>query len=228
MERTFNVEHVDNRRRCRGHKPDLNWLQIEGELGRNLLKISGKLIARPLSGLDIPPSTHAHLLLLPLKFHHWRPRGGTQSQPCSGVLMQIFYCEGLLGGRKVWWANTAWMIIILVLSYFVGIHLPQVTLITFVWLLLHRVFSNVSSNHLHERMHSHIDCICLTFLHCVFSNVSLNCMPEKRQSHIGCICLAFLHCAFSNVPSNWMPGRLQSRIGYICLAFLHCVFSYVS
>ena len=78
----------------------------------------------------------------------------------------------------------------------------QVTLITFVWLLLHRVFSNVSSNHLHERMHSHIDCICLTFLHCVFSNVSLNYMPEKRQSHIGCICLAFLHCAFSNVPSN--------------------------
>ena len=73
---TFNVEHVDNRRRCLGHKPDLNWLQIEAELGRNLLKISGKLIARPLSGLDTAASTHAHLLLLPLKFHQWRPRGG--------------------------------------------------------------------------------------------------------------------------------------------------------
>ena len=141
MERTFNVEHVDNRRRCLGHKPDLNWLQIEGELGRNLLKISGKLIARPLSGLDIPPSTHAHLLLLPLKFHHWRPRGGgTQSRSCSGVLMQIFYCEGLLGGRKVWWANTAWMIIILVLSYFVGIHLPKSH-----WLHLFGFYSTVCS-----------------------------------------------------------------------------------
>ena len=31
-----NVEHVDTRRR--GHKPDLNWLQIERELGRNLAK----------------------------------------------------------------------------------------------------------------------------------------------------------------------------------------------
>ena len=69
-----NVEHVDTRRR--GLKPDLNWLQIEAELGRNLLKISGKLIARPLSGLDTAASTHAHLLLLPLKFHQWRPRGG--------------------------------------------------------------------------------------------------------------------------------------------------------
>ena len=27
-----------------GHKPDLNWSQIERELGRNLLKISVKLI----------------------------------------------------------------------------------------------------------------------------------------------------------------------------------------
>ena len=55
------------------------------------------------------------------------------------------------------------------------------------------VFSNVSSNGLHERMQSHIDCICLTFLHCAFLNVSSNGLHEKMQSHIGCICLIFLH-----------------------------------
>ena len=64
---------------------------------------------------------------------------------------------------------------------------------------LHCVFSNVSSNCLHQRMYSHIDRICLTFLRCAFSNVSSNCLPERMHSHIGCICLAFLHCAFSNV-----------------------------
>ena len=36
-----NVEHVDTRRR--GHKPDLNWLQIERELGRNLAKNQRKI-----------------------------------------------------------------------------------------------------------------------------------------------------------------------------------------
>ena len=39
-------------------------------------------------------------------------------------------------------------------------------------------------------------------LHCVFSNVASNHLPEKRHSHIGCICLTFLHCVFSNVPSK--------------------------
>ena len=31
----------------------------------------------------------------------------------------------------------------------------------------------------------------LTFLHCAFSNVSSNCLPKKRHSHIGCTCLIF-------------------------------------
>ena len=58
---------------------------------------------------------------------------------------------------------------------------------------LHRVFSNVSSNCVHKRMHSHIGCICLTFLHCAFSNVSSKSLDQSRQSHTGCICLSFLH-----------------------------------
>ena len=73
--------------------------------------------------------------------------------------------------------------------------------------LFHCAFSSVSSNHLSEKKHCHIGCICLTFLDCVFSNVSSNCMPEKMHSHIGCICLTFLHCAFSNVSSNHLPQK---------------------
>ena len=68
------------------------------------------------------------------------------------------------------------------------------------YVFFHRcVFSNVSSNLLPEKMHSHIGCTCLTFLHYAFSNVSSNCLPEKMHSHIGCIYLTFRHCAFSNV-----------------------------
>ena len=79
------------------------------------------------------------------------------------------------------------------------------------------VFSSVSSNCFHEKMHSHIVCSCLTFLHCAFSNVSLNCLPEKMQSRIGCIRLTFLHCAFSNVSSKCLPQKRHSCIGCICL-----------
>ena len=70
--------------------------------------------------------------------------------------------------------------------------------------------------------------ISLTFLHHVFSNVSSNGLPEKRHSHIGCICLTFLHCALSNVSSKRLHNRMQSHIGCICLTFLHCAFSNVS
>ena len=70
-----------------------------------------------------------------------------------------------------------------------------VTLIAF-FTFLHSAFSNVSSNHLPEKRHSHIGCICLTFLHCAISNVSSNRLPLRMQSHIGCICFTFLHCAF--------------------------------
>ena len=69
--------------------------------------------------------------------------------------------------------------------------------------------------------------ICLTFLHCAFSNVSSNRLPKKRHSHIGCICLSFLHCAFSNVSSNRLPNKRHSHIDCICLTFLRCVFSNV-
>ena len=104
-------------------------------------------------------------------------------------------------------------------------------------------FSNVSSNDLPEKRHSHIGCIffstvcfqlspqipigciCSTFLRSVFSNVSSNGLPEKRHSHIGYICLTFLHCAFSNVPSKRLHDRMQSHIGCICSTFLHCAFS---
>ena len=45
----------------------------------------------------------------------------------------------------------------------------------------------------------------LTFLHCVFSNVSSNGVHERMHNYTGCICLPFLHCAFSNVSSNYLP-----------------------
>ena len=38
--------------------------------------------------------------------------------------------------------------------------------------------------------------ICLSFLHCAFSNVSSNHLPQKRHSHIGSIYFTFLHSAF--------------------------------
>ena len=37
---------------------------------------------------------------------------------------------------------------------------------------------------------------------CEFSNVASNCISERMHSHTGCICLVFLHCVFSNVSSN--------------------------
>ena len=43
-------------------------------------------------------------------------------------------------------------------------------------------------------------CIGLTFLHCVFSNASSNCLHEKMQSHIGCICMTDIHCVFHMLP----------------------------
>ena len=73
---------------------------------------------------------------------------------------------------------------------------------------LHSVYSNVSSNGLPERMHTHIGCICSTFLHCVFSNVSSNGLPQKMQSHTGYVCLAFVHCAFSYVSSTCLPENM--------------------
>ena len=83
----------------------------------------------------------------------------------------------------------------------------------------HCAFSDVSSNCLPVRMHSHIGCICLTFLHCAFSNVSSNCLHKRKQSHIGCICLTFFHCAISYVSSKSLDLNRQSHIGCICSNF---------
>ena len=79
------------------------------------------------------------------------------------------------------------------------------------------VFLNVSSNCLHEQMHSYIGCICMTFLHCAFSNVSSNCLHQRMQSYIGCTCFTFLHYVFLNVYSNCQPERRHSHTGCIYL-----------
>ena len=116
----------------------------------------------------------------------------------------------------------------------------------------HHAFSNVSSNDLSVKMHSHIGCIWKAFLRCAFSNVSSYCLQGKTHNHIGCICLTFLQCAFSNVSLNWciitliafvwlffhcvflnvaskhLHEWMQNHIGYICLTFLQCAFSNVS
>ena len=79
-------------------------------------------------------------------------------------------------------------------------------------------------------MQSHTGYICLTFLHCVFSNVSSNRLHEMMHNHIGCICSTLLHCVLSNVPSNSLPWRMYIHIGCIYLAWRHylCFFQRVS
>ena len=58
--------------------------------------------------------------------------------------------------------------------------------------------------------------ICLAFLHWVVSNVSSNRLPERMHSHIGCNCWAFLHCVSSNVSSKCWHKHLYSYIDCIC------------
>ena len=109
----------------------------------------------------------------------------------------------------------SWFLIIDMLPQIALMNGCIVTPITFVW-HFSSVFSNVSSNCLHERMHTHTGCICLTFLHCAFSNVSSNGLYEQMHSHIGCIYSSFLHCVFSNVPTKHLHRRMQSHTGCIC------------
>ena len=59
----------------------------------------------------------------------------------------------------------------------------------------------------------------VAFLQCEFSNVSSNDLLEKRHSHIGYICLTFLHCALSDVFSNCLPVRMQSHIALFVALF---------
>ena len=89
-------------------------------------------------------------------------------------------------------------------------------------------YSNVSSNAMHKRMHTHIGCICMAFLPCVFSNATSNGVFWKLHKHRDGICLAFLHCVFSNASSNLLPERMHVHTCYICMIFLRCVFSNVS
>ena len=70
-----------------------------------------------------------------------------------------------------------------------------------------------------------INLMCLAFLSCALSNVSSNGLAERRHSHIGCIYLAFLRCVFSSVSSNRMPDKMHSHTDRIYLTLLHCVFS---
>ena len=101
-------------------------------------------------------------------------------------------------------------------TYVMDNFIPNSVSIGFIWLtFLHCAFSNVSSNRLPNKRHSHIGCICLTFPHCVLSNVASNCLHGRRNSHIGCIFLASLLCAFSNVSSNGLHGNMLSYIGCI-------------
>ena len=98
-----------------------------------------------------------------------------------------------------------------------------VTLVAFVWLFFIVCVSNVFSNYLPGRMHSHNGCICLVFLHCVFSNVSSNCLPEMMHTHTGCTCLTFLHCAFSDDFSSHVLKKLQRCIGCTWLILPWCL-----
>ena len=98
--------------------------------------------------------------------------------------------------------------------------------ICYIWMIFSAIDFQTTAR---EEAKSHWNWLhCFTFPHCAFSNVSSNCLSEKRHSHIGCICLTFLQCAFSNVSSNCLPQRMHSHIGCICSSFLHCGFSNVS
>ena len=77
---------------------------------------------------------------------------------------------------------------------------------------LNCVFSNVSSKRLHDRMHSHIGCISLTFRHCVFSNVSSNRLHKRMHNHNGCICMTLLYSLFPDASSNGLLLRIHLKI----------------
>ena len=76
-------------------------------------------------------------------------------------------------------------------------------------------------------MHSHTNCICLTFstvrfkclfkLHCRKYALS-NRLPKKMHSRIYCICLIFLHCVFSNAASNCLH---YMKYDHTHVAWLH-------
>ena len=99
-----------------------------------------------------------------------------------------------------------------------------VALVAFCLSFLHCVFSNVSSNRLHEWMHNRTGCICLAFLHYAFSNVSSNYLHVRMQNRTGSICSIFLPCGFSNDFGHFLSRKRQSHTGCTYLTFLHCLF----
>ena len=104
----------------------------------------------------------------------------------------------------------------------------KVTLVAFFFTFLHCAFSNVFSNRLPEKRHSHIGCIFFTFPHCAFSNVSSDGLHEKRYICIGYICLIFLPSVFLDVFSNDLPEKRHSHIGCIFFYFSPlCIFKCV-
>lgn len=82
----------------------------------------------------------------------------------------------------------------------------KVTLATFDG-LFSTVLSNVFSNRLHEKWHSHIGCIFFYFIPLCLFKSDLSALgseqtkykPQKRQSHIGCIVYFSLLCVIKCV-----------------------------
>ena len=87
-------------------------------------------------------------------------------------------------------------------------------------------FSDESLKCLHDRRHSHIGCICVTFCHCVFSNASSKHLPKRMHTHTGCICLIFLCYAFSHELSKCMPHRRNSH--WLLVTLVAFIFSTMS
>ena len=63
-------------------------------------------------------------------------------------------------------------------------------------------------------MRNHIGCIYMPFLPNEFLNVSSNRLHEQMHSHIVCICTFFLQSEFSNVFSDCLLKQMHSAIAY--------------
>ena len=77
-------------------------------------------------------------------------------------------------------------------------------------------------------MHNRIGCIRSTFLHYSFSNVSSNYLRQRMHSHIGCIFFS-LHCVFSNVSSNHLPfSTVGFQMCLQCTCIRRCIITLVA
>ena len=80
--------------------------------------------------------------------------------------------------------------------------------------------SNVSSIGLPEKMQSRNGCTYLTFLFCVFLNVSSNCLHEHMHSYIGCIISLFSTVRFQMCPQ--IACTRGCKVTLIALFFTVC------